>query len=128
AQVLVATRKPDAGEIEAYLDDIPNRFNLDSRQKRWAPYIYRFEDITNVASILQRGMVLSRTRCDQEQIVRIDCANDQIIAATPEAHGYVRLYWRPRTPMQYRVQGIRTPPQLMWPEAHCPVLTFLVFD
>jgi hypothetical protein len=39
---------------------------------------------------------------------------------------FVRLYFRPRTPTQFRNEGIR-PPSLRWHGAHCPVPVFLCF-
>ena len=60
--------------------------------------------------------------------MRVDIAAPDIIDHTdPEWQDYVRLYFRPRTPTQYRNEGFR-PASEVELGAHCPVPVYLLFD
>jgi hypothetical protein len=58
-----------------------------------------------------------------------DIADKQIILSQPQAHSYARLYFRPRSPTQYRLEGIRKPGEYYHddPDTHAPVLVIMVF-
>ncbi len=57
-----------------------------------------------------------------------DNASPDVIEETPaEYQNYARLYFRPRTPTQYRNEGIRDGASL-YRGAHCPVPVFFCFD
>jgi hypothetical protein len=61
--------------------------------------------------------------------MKIDNASPQIIQQTrPEHLEYVRLYFRPRTPTQYRNEGIRPVNQRELGGAHCPMPVYFCFD
>jgi len=61
--------------------------------------------------------------------MRVDNASPQIIAQTRTQHlRYVRLYFRPRTPTQYRNEGIRPRDQRQLGGAHCPIPVYFCFD
>ena len=53
-------------------------------------------------------------------------APEEIINANNLAHGFARLYFRPRTPTQYRIEGIRKPNEI-WNGRHAPVIYMFVF-
>jgi len=60
--------------------------------------------------------------------MEVDNASDQVIEQTRREHlEYVRLYFRPRTPTQFRNEGIRPVGQREL-NAHCPVPVFFCFD
>lgn len=119
--------KPDAAEIRAFLDELRRAPWLGKRRSAWPNFIYRYSDVRDVAKILRSGRLLSRTKCAALGVVFQDAANPEIINQSPQAHGYARLYFRPHTPTQYRMEGIR-PLAQRWRGAHCPVPVFLLFD
>jgi hypothetical protein len=121
-------RKSDAAEIALFFDELPGDLRLDARRAWWPQFVYRFDDVRSVASILQRGAVLSREQCDREGIEHHDAANQAIIEATPYAHRYVRLFFRPLTPTQFHMEGIKAAADLSATKEHCPVPVFLLFD
>jgi len=59
----------------------------------------------------------------------VDNANVEVIQQTQREHlDFVRLYFRPRTPTQFRNEGIRPIGQRDGSGAHCPVPVFFCFD
>ncbi|MDM8518793.1 DarT ssDNA thymidine ADP-ribosyltransferase family protein [Anaerolineales bacterium HSG6] len=118
--------KPWANEIEAHIQHWSARLgNLGW----WPRYIYHFTDVQNAANILQNGHLYSRHKAQQLGLMTVDNASPTIIQQTsPEHYHYVRLYFRPRTPTQYRNEGIRPLNQRQYDGAHCPVPIFFCFD
>ncbi|MDY6894696.1 MAG: DUF4433 domain-containing protein, partial [Thermotogota bacterium] len=99
-----------------------------SGHKWWPRFIYHYTDINNIPNILSSGKLYSRNKCEELELMKTDNASIDIINQTPQAHKrFVRLYFRPKTPTQYRNEGIR-PHQERWNESHCPVPIFLIFD
>lgn len=99
-----------------------------SGHKWWPKFIYHYTDINNIPNILSSGKLYSRNKCEEFELMKTDNASKDIIIQTPQAHKrFVRLYFRPKTPTQYRNEGIR-PYQERWNESHCPVPVFLIFD
>lgn len=119
------TPKKWRNEIEKHI----SRWESRLANRRWWPrFVYFYTDISNIPNILREGRLYSRTVALQKGIVNRDCACQNIITNTnPEHIRYVRLYFRPRTPTQYRNEGIR-PKAEVWNDAHCPVPVFLLFD
>lgn len=122
------TKKRDAAEIEEFVAQLPAELSLDPRRAWWPQFVYRFDDLRNTVSILHRGALLSREQCAREKLEHHDAANQAIIEATPYAHRYVRLFFRPLTPTQYRMEGIKAAAELTNTGEHCPVPVFLLFD
>jgi len=85
-----------------------------------------FTDTENLPAIFKAGKLLCRSGVQKQNLLRRDCASQEVLQATPAwVHDYVRLYFAPLTPMLYRVEGIkRTPDQ--WPE--CPRPVYIGFD
>ncbi|MEX2181907.1 MAG: DarT ssDNA thymidine ADP-ribosyltransferase family protein [Gemmatimonadaceae bacterium] len=121
-------RKPDAHAIEAWVDGLPTALALGARRQWWTKCAFRFDDIQAVASILRTGKLLSRAECDRQRIPHRDAANQQVIAQSAHAQNVVRLYFRPLTPTQYRMEGVKARAQLPLTGEHCPVPVFLLFD
>lgn len=95
----------------------------------WPRFVYHFTDVNNASRIIELGQLFSRTECIQRGLMIIDNANIDIIHQTrPEHLDYVRLYFRPRTPTQYRNEGIRPLKQRDSGGAHCPIPVFFCFD
>ena len=94
----------------------------------WPQYVYHFTDIQNAACILNDGILYSRAEPDRQNCMVVDNASPEIIAQTrPEYTRFVRLYFRPRTPTQFRNEGIR-PKDKRELGAHCPVPIYFCFD
>ena len=101
---------------------------MDSARELWPRYLFHCTDVLNVVSILTSGILLSRAQAQRSDSLRVDIAAPDIIDRTgTEWQDYVRLYFRPRTPTQYRNEGFRPVPKLEL-EAHCPVPIYLLFD
>ena len=59
--------------------------------------------------------------------MQCDNASQEVINNTPNIYkGYVRLYFRPRTPTQYHNEGFR-PLNVRGLNAHCPVPIMFLF-
>ncbi len=72
--------------------------------------------------------LLSRRQLEKSGKLLTDIAGPEIIESTPdEWKRFVRLYFRPRTPTQYRNEGIRPKGSLKL-GAHCPVPVIFLFD
>jgi hypothetical protein len=126
--VTAARWKPDADEIAAFMRELPRDLGLDPRRAIWTRYIYHYTDVQNAAKILLGGHLLSRHQCKKTGVTFHDAAHQEIIEQSKSAHRYVRLYFRPRTPTQYKMEGINTPEQIQQNGAHCPVPVFFLFD
>ncbi len=94
----------------------------------WPKYVYHFTDIHNAVSILESGYLYSRNLARANNLMQADNASNDVIQHTnPEHLNFVRLYFRPKTPTQYRNEGIR-PLDGRDLGAHCGVPIFLCFD
>lgn len=94
----------------------------------WPRYVYFFTDLRNAVSILEKGCLLNRDLAKDLEVIEVNGASPEIIDQTrEECLKFVRLYYRPRTPTQYRCEGIR-PRNERWQNAHCPVPVFFLFN
>ena len=90
---------------------------------------FHHTDVRNAARALNGGRLLSRARATAGGGIPVDSASPEVISHTREwVKNYVRLYFRPRTPTQYRWEGIRPEGQLYHGAAHCPVPIYFLFD
>ena len=90
--------------------------------------MFHCTDITNVVSILGQGEILSRSWITSTGQLPMDIASPDVIAGTESQwQDYVRLYFRPRTPTQFRNEGFRPVGQREL-NSHCPVPVYLIFD
>jgi hypothetical protein len=95
---------------------------------RWPSRLFHHSVIENAAIILSQGRLLSRI--DSTAHRKIDIAGTSVIQNRGRAHQFGRLYFRPRTPTQWSVEGIRKP-EAYWNgdrNAHAPTLAMFVFD
>ena len=94
----------------------------------WTKYLFHFTDVKNAAQILSSGSLLSRNAAIDEGTMLNDNASPEVIAQTSDHwKDYVRFYFRPKTPTQYRNEGF-LPPEQRYLHAHCPVPVFFLFD
>jgi hypothetical protein len=118
--------KPWADEIQRHI----NAWSARLGSLGWWPrYVYHFTDVHNAASIIQSGCLYSRAEADRRGFMQVDNASPEVIGQTrSQPLKYVRLYFRPRTPTQYRNEGIRPINQRKLGGAHCPVPIYFCFD
>ncbi|MGH7575355.1 MAG: DarT ssDNA thymidine ADP-ribosyltransferase family protein [Longimicrobiales bacterium] len=119
--------KPDADEILAFIDRLGRERWLGQQRRKWPFHLYHYTDVSNAASIIRHGCLYSRSGCGTHDVTFSDAADQLVIGHAPWAHAYVRLYFAPRTPTQYWMEGIR-PSANRRNNAHCPVPVFFVFD
>lgn len=80
-----------------------------------------FTDIKNLRSIFDEKLLYSRNLAIAKGVLKFDCASAQVLNGTPAwVKDYFRCYFAPRTPMLYRVEGIKQQ-QDSWPECPIPV-------
>lgn len=94
-------------------------------RKSWPLFLYRHEPIESAIKILKTGEL--RSRLHAAGCIVKDIAPDQIISNRDVAHDRVRLYFRPRNPTQYHVEGIRKPADY-YNGKHAGFLVMFLFD
>jgi len=92
---------------------------------KWPNYIFRHDPIQNLAQVLERGELLSRT--DSIGVRVVDVAAAEIVNNNDHAHSKVRMYFRPRNPTQYRIEGVMRPIE-RYHDAHASMLAMMIFD
>lgn len=96
-------------------------------RQSWPRHLYRHEPIHNVLSILQNGSLLSRNAAAKSDLIKLDIAPVEIINSTDAAHNYARLYFRPKNPTQFHIEGIRKPVDY-YAGKHAGFTVMLMFD
>jgi ssDNA thymidine ADP-ribosyltransferase, DarT len=95
-------------------------------RSKWPSRLFHHAPIQNAAQILLDGNL--RSRVDPENQRNRDVAAPGVIDARDHAHNSARLYFRPRTPTQYHIEGIRKPGECQYgDDTHAPVLVMMVF-
>jgi len=85
-----------------------------------------FADLDTLPSIFGVGALLSRNKTLGAGLMRRDFASASVLGNTPSwVRDYVRLYFAPKTPTLYHVEGIKRRPD-DWPE--CPIPAYLDFS
>ena len=93
----------------------------------WPKFVYHYTDVTNVIGILEKGKLYSRNH--PENTMANENAGREIITNTdPEVLNYVRFYFRPKTPTQYRNEGFLPKEARRYHDSNVPVPVFLVFE
>jgi len=124
----VTPKKSDAPAIREFMASLKEQAWLTSDRRSWPDSLYRFEHVEAAASILNSGVLLSRSEAQRRGWLKRDCASAEIINQTPdEWKNCVRLYFRPLTPMQYNTEGHR-PAGEYGRGASCPVPIVLRFN
>ena len=113
-------------EIERHINVWSTRLG---NREWWPRYVYHFTDVNNAANIIRVGSIFSRSECFKRRLMIVDNASPDIIQQTKAEHlGFVRLYFRPKTPTQWHNEGIRPLSVRSLGGAHCPVPIFFCFD
>lgn len=93
---------------------------------QWPSRIFHHAPLENIAQILRSGNLLSRS--DSDGVRPVDVADATVLANRTRAHQFCRFYFRPRTPTQFHIEGIRKPAEYYNGVTHSPTLGMLVFD
>lgn len=95
---------------------------------KWPEHLFHHSPLENVVKILREGILCSRV--DPRNKKAKDIAGAGVIDTRDMAHEFVRLYFRPRTPTQFNIEGVRKLAECarFGKEAHAPVLYMLVLD
>lgn len=109
--------------VEAHVQTWEARLGV-SHRRHWPSRLFRHEVLENAVQLLRAGELLSRSAA--ANVMQRDVAPDDIINLNDTAHRYARLYFRPRTPTQYRIEGIRKASEI-WNGKHAPVVYMFVF-
>lgn len=114
-----------ADHIARWTDDLAS--GLRAYRKHWPSCLFHHAPLENALSILRDGHLRSRNDPERERIR--DVAAPGVIENAYEAHDRVRLYFRPRTPTQFHIEGIRKAAECQFgAQAHAPVLVMFVLD
>jgi hypothetical protein len=111
--------------IACWIDNLKK--SSDPYRQHWPARLFRHEPVENAAVILRDGQLLSRLAAGRR--APKDVADKQVIASQAMAHDYARLYFRPRSPTQYHIEGIRKKDEYYHndPDTHAAVLVILIF-
>lgn len=110
--------------ISTWSDSLNRGFH--SYRSRWPHYLFHHAPLENALGILEDGYL--RSRNDPSNHRHRDVAAQQVLANRDDAHDKVRLYFRPRTPTQFHIEGIRKEGECAYgSDAHCPVLVMFIF-
>lgn len=124
---MASDTKYDSDIILAKVDTLAKNYRSDSRSW-WPKFVFHYTAIENVPSILQSGYLYSRDEVLRRQLLQVDGASSSVLAKSSETtRSYVRLYFRPKTPTQYRNEGIRPKNEISL-GSHCPIPVMLLFD
>lgn len=125
--------KHDADQIRAVLDNLSKMDWVRRSERRWWPrLLFHYTDIQNAVRILSSGYLYSRQHLEDERLLAVSSGSNEVLAGThPDIKNCVRLYFRPQTPTQYYAEGVKSSRTLSisrFPDAHCPVPVFFLFD
>lgn len=96
-------------------------------RKHWPKCLFHHAPLENALNILREGYI--RSRNDPARSASRDIAAPGVLSNRREAHDRVRLYFRPRTPTQFHIEGIRKASECQYgAETHAPILVMFVLD
>lgn len=96
-------------------------------REKWPSRLFHHAPIENAVLILKDGNL--RSRNDPTNRRARDVAAAGVIDNRAHAHHFARLYFRPRTPTQWHIEGIRKPGECAYGDAaHAPILIMMIFN
>jgi hypothetical protein len=129
----MVAQKSNANQIRLVVTNLANQDWLKRTERRWWPhFVFHYTDIRNTLRILEEGCLYSRKYLEDHDRLAVSSGSSTVLAGTNTAiKDCVRLYFRPKTPTQYYAEGIYSQATLSksrFPDAHCPVPIFFLFD
>ncbi|AUW57080.1 hypothetical protein C1T17_02265 [Sphingobium sp. SCG-1] len=96
-------------------------------RKSWPNLLFHHAPLENALAILRDGNL--RSRNDTNNLRLRDVAAPGVIDARDHAHDRVRLYFRPKTPTQWHIEGIRKAGECNYGDGtHASVLVMFLLD
>lgn len=96
-------------------------------RKHWPGRLFHHAPIENAVAILRDSFL--RSRNDDANLAPRDVAAPGVIDARTHAHDSVRMYFRPKTPTQWHIEGIRKPGECTYGnETHAGVFVMFALD
>ncbi len=118
---------------EVFLDDHITSWEQHFRAVRTYPYrvhwpsrLFHHAPIENALAILREDRL--RSRNDPDNAKPRDIAGDGVIDNRPDAHSLVRLYFRPKTPTQFYIEGVRKTDECHQFGHQAPILVMFVLN
>lgn len=129
----MVSQKPDAHQIGDFLKNLSSEDWIRRDERRlWPRFLFHYTDLRNAVSILNDGYLYSRKYVEENEKLRVSSGSWDVLDRTdPYFKTCARLYFRPKTPTQFHVEGIRSNKTLSgakFKDAHCPVMVFFLFD
>lgn len=118
-----------AAAVDTHIDEWSNRLQSPffPHRKHWPKHLFHHAPLENAAAILRDGCLRSRT--DEANTHPKDVAAPGVIDNRHDAHGRVRLYFRPKTPTQYSIEGIRKGGECRYgDQTHLPLIVMFCLD
>lgn len=119
-----------ASKIDAHVSQWEKalRQSYRSYRDKWPSRLFHHAPLENAVSIIEKGELLSRNGVRDLDVK--DVAAQEIVNSRHAAHKFSRLYFRPRTPTQFRIEGVRKDQECYNNElsAHAPILVMFVFS
>lgn len=96
-------------------------------REKWPSRLFHHAPIENAVKILRDGYL--RSRNDTNKLRVRDVAAPGVIDSRTHSHNFGRLYFRPRTPTQWHIEGIRKVGECSYgDQTHSPILVMMIFD
>ena len=134
-------------EIEAYKreriaretrENLEREYEIKNRKRegmvelveKLKPYgfegLCHYTDIKNLEKIFEEGKVYSRRRAEEKKVLECDAADRSMLQRTDDSiKEYVRMFYFPKTPTIFRMQGVHSREDE--DNAHMPVPVLLLF-
>lgn len=121
----------EISEIDAFFAQYDWHWIERDERQWWPKFCFHYTDLHNIPAILNKDFLYCRRYLETHDSEFRDAASQQVLEKTNEdTKRSVRFYLRPRTPPQYRIEGIKSKAVLSQAlyQAHCPMPVFLLFD
>jgi hypothetical protein len=118
-----------AAFVDSHIADWQQRLTSPfyPHRKHWPANLFHHAPIENAVAILQDGHLRSRNDAGNQHPK--DVAAPGVIDARDHAHSRVRLYFRPKTPTQWHIEGIRKAGECNYGDpTHAAVLVMFALD
>lgn len=115
--------------VDAHINDWQNQLSSPfyPHRKHWPTCLFHHAPLENAAAILLDGHLRSRNDASNSQ--PRDVAAPGVIDARAHAHDRVRLYFRPKTPTQWHIEGIRKAGECSYGDVtHAGLLVMFALD
>lgn len=115
--------------VDEHITNWQTRLTSDfyAHRKHWPAHLFHHSPLENAVAILRDGCLRSRNDADNRR--PRDVAAPGVIDARNHAHGHVRLYFRPKTPTQWHIEGIRKAGECNYGDAtHAALLVMFLLD